>query len=101
MDNVEWYKVLFKKKTTKRVKVLDTGHQNQALVVVLPKKDGNKVRKQYLREYRQRPQIKKHRRQYVRDWNRRNPDKLKAIIKRRKDKVKTEKALKERARSNN
>ena len=94
MNNVEWYKALLKKKANadlKKVKLLSTSRLDETIAVVLPKKDKNKNRKQYLSEYRQRPQIKKHHRQYVRDWSRRNPDKVKTIVKRHSDKVKSQK----------
>ena len=78
----------------KKVKLLSTSRLDEMIAVVLPKKDKNKGRKQYLREYRQRLQIKKHHRQYVRDWSRRNPDKVKAIVKRHNDKVKSQKGHK-------
>ena len=101
MNNVEWYKALLKKKANadlKKVKLLSTSTLDETIAVVLPKKDKNKNRKQYLSEYRQRPQIKKHHRQYVRDWSRKNPDKVKAIVKRHNDKVKSQKGhSKERA----
>lgn len=107
MDNVEWYKALLKKKAKadlKKVKLLSTSGLDETIAVVLPKKDKNKGRnkgkKQYLREYRQRPQIKKHHRQYVKDWGRRNPDKVKAIVKRHKDKVKSQKRLKGKRSTN-
>ena len=77
MNNVEWYKALLKKKANadlKKVKLLSTSRLDETIAVVLPKKDKNKNRKQYLSGYRQRPQIKKHHRQYVRDWSRRNPE---------------------------
>ena len=78
----------------KKVKLLDTGQRNQTIAVVLPTKDyspkskskptkdKNEGREQYFREYRQRPEFKIHHREYVREWNRRNPDKVKAIMKR-------------------
>ena len=82
----------------KKVKLLDTGQRNQTIAVVLPSKDykskskptkdKNEGRKQYFREYRQRPEFKKHHREYVREWQRRNPDKVKAIMKRHYDKKK-------------
>jgi len=103
MNNVEWYKALLKKKAKadlKKVKLLSTSGLDETIAIVLPKKDKNKRRKQYLREYRQRPQIKKHHRQYVKDWCRRNPDKVKVTVKRHNDKVKSQKGLKDRTRNN-
>ena len=94
MNNVEWYKALLKKKANadlKKVKLLSTSRLDETIAVVLPKKNKSKNRKQYLSEYRQRPKIKKHHRQYVRDWSRKNPDKVKAIVKRHSDKVKSQK----------
>lgn len=105
MDNVEWYKALLKKKAEadlKKVKLLSTSGLDETIAVVLPNKDKNKGsnegKKQYLREYHQRPQIKKHHRQYVKDWSRRNPDKVKAIMKRHNDKVKKQKDHKEKSK---
>jgi hypothetical protein len=109
MNSVEWYKVLLKKKAKadlKKVKLLSTSGLDETIAIVLPAKDKptkdkNKGRKQYFRQYRQRPEIKKHHKKYVRDWNRRNPDKVKAITKRHSDKIKNQKPLKETARNNN